>query len=415
MQMQKMLQSVAKPKAKLSYFYGMEESKRRIVHMDLDSFFVSVERKLNPDLIGKPVIIGGTSGRGVVSSCSYEARKFGVHSAMPGARAKQLCPHGIFIKGNMQLYSENSRLVTQIIEDAAPLVEKASIDEHYLDITGMDKYICDSFTWTKQLRQKIIKESGMPISFGLSTNKLVSKIATTESKPNGELFIQPGTEKAFLAPMDVKKIPGVGEKTYMTLCNLGLQKIHTIQNMSPEKLQSFIGDYGLSLWRRANGISDSEVETHWEQKSMSTERTFHADTNDRKFLKELLVKMVEELGFDLRRSEKSAGSVSIKIRHSSFETHTFQCRVPYTSSDHILLQKVMELFDKNYDSRVMVRLIGVKFSSLVEGAVQMDLFDDTADMINLYQSLDKIKMRFGDKAVMRSVGLGPPDKTKKES
>ncbi|MES2763422.1 MAG: DNA polymerase IV [Bacteroidota bacterium] len=393
----------------------MEENKRRIVHMDLDSFFVSVERKLNPELNGKPVIIGGTSGRGVVSSCSYEARKFGVTSAMPGARARQLCPQGIFIKGNMQLYSENSRLVTQIIEDAAPLVEKASIDEHYLDITGMDKYICDSFTWTKQLRQKIIKESGLPISFGLSTNKLVSKIATTESKPNGELFIEPGKEKAFLAPMDVSKIPGVGDKTYMTLCNLGLQKIATIQNMSPEKLQGLIGDYGKSLWRRANGISDSEVETTWEQKSMSTERTFHADTNDKKFLKELLVKMVEELGFDLRRSEKAAGSVAIKIRHSNFETHTFQCRVPYTSSDHILLQKVNELFDKNYDSRVMVRLLGVKFSSLVEGTIQMDLFDDTAEMINLYQSLDKIKLRFGDKAVMRSVGVNPPDKTKKEN
>ena len=408
-----MLQSVAKLKANLPYFYAMEPSKRRIVHMDLDSFFVSVERKLNPELNGKPVIIGGTSGRGVVSSCSYEARKFGVTSAMPGARAKQLCPHGIFIRGNMQVYSENSRLVTQIIEDAAPLVEKASIDEHYLDITGMDKYICDSFTWTKQLRQKIIKESGLPISFGLSTNKLISKIATTESKPNGELFIEPGKEKEFLAPMDVCKIPGVGDKTYMTLCNMGLQKIATIQNMSPQKLQSLIGDYGLSLWRRANGISTSEVETSWDQKSMSTERTFHADTNDKKFLKELLVKMVEELGYDLRRSEKSAGSVSIKIRHSNFETHTFQCRVPYTSSDHILLQKITELFDKNYDSSVMVRLLGVKFSSLVSGAIQMDLFDDTADMINLYQSLDKIKKRFGEKAVMRSVGIAAP-KSKKE-
>lgn len=380
--------------------------------MDLDSFFVSVERKLNPELNGKPVIIGGTSGRGVVSSCSYEARKFGVTSAMPAARARQLCPHGIFIKGNMQVYSENSRLVTQIIEDAAPAYEKASIDEHYLDITGMDKYICDSFTWTKQLRQKIIKESGLPISFGLSTNKLVSKIATTEAKPNGELFIEPGREKAFLAPMDVSKIPGVGDKTYMTLCNMGLRKIETIQNMSPEKLQGLLGDYGLSIWRKANGISESEVEQHWDQKSMSTERTFHADTNDKTYLRDMLVKMVEELGFDLRRSKKTAGSVAIKLRHSSFETHTFQCRVPYTSSDHILLQKVLELFDKNYDGRVMIRLIGVKFSSLVEGSVQMDLFNDTAEMISLYQSLDKIKLRFGDKAITRSVNIAVPEKKK---
>lgn len=319
-----MLQTVAKHKAKLDYFYNMETNNRRIVHKDLDSFFVSVERKLNPELNGKPVIIGGVSGRGVVSSCSYEARKFGVHSAMPGARARQLCPHGIFINVNMELYSKNSRLVTQIIEDAAPLVEKASIDEHYLDITGMDKYICDSFTWTKQLRQKIIKESGLPISFGLSTNKLVSKIATTASKPNGELFIEPGKEKAFLAPMDINKIPGVGEKTFISLCNLGLRKIETIQNMSPQKLQSLIGDYGLSLWQKANGISDSAVQTHWEQKSMSAERTFSNDTNNTSFLKDLLVKMVEELGFDLRKTKKTAGSVCIKIRYSNFETHTYQ-------------------------------------------------------------------------------------------
>lgn len=383
--------------------------------MDLDSFFVSVERKLDPSLNGKPVIIGGTSGRGVVSSCSYEARKFGVTSAMPAAKARQLCPQGIFIKGSMQVYSENSRLVTQIIEDNAPVFEKASIDEHYLDITGMDKYICDSFTWTKQLRQKIIKESGLPISFGLSTNKLVSKIATTEAKPNGELFIQPGQEKAFLAPMDVSKIPGVGDKTYMTLCNMGLRKIETIQNMSPEKLQGLLGDYGLSLWRKANGISEREVEQHWDQKSMSTERTFHADTNDKAYLKDMLVKMVEELGFDLRRSKKTAGSVAIKLRHSSFETHTFQCRVSYTASDHILLQKVLELFDKNYDSRVMIRLIGVKFSSLVEGSVQIDLFNDTADMISLYQSLDKIKLRFGDKAITRSVNIAVPENKKADN
>lgn len=393
----------------------MEASKRRIVHMDLDSFFVSVERKLNPSLNGKPVIIGGTSGRGVVSSCSYEARKFGVTSAMPAARAKQLCPHGIFIKGSMQVYSENSRLVTQIIEDAAPAYEKASIDEHYLDITGMDKYICDSFTWTKQLRQKIIKESGLPISFGLSTNKLVSKIATTEAKPNGELFIEPGKEKAFLAPMDVSKIPGVGDKTYITLCNMGLRKIETIQNMSPEKLQGLLGDYGLSIWRKANGISESEVEQHWDQKSMSTERTFHTDTSDKTYLRDMLVKMVEELGFDLRLSKKTAGSVGIKLRHSNFETHTFQCRVSYTSSDHILLQKVLELFDKNYDGRVLIRLIGVKFSSLVEGSVQMDLFNDTAEMISLYQSLDKIKLRFGDKAITRSVNIAVPEKKKDDS
>jgi DNA polymerase-4 len=380
--------------------------KRTIVHMDLDSFFVSVERLLDTSLNGKPVIIGGTSDRGVVASCSYEARKFGVHSAMPAKMAKQLCPHAIFVRGDMDMYSKYSNIITQIIEEQAPLVEKASIDEHYLDISGMDRYVKNSMLWTHELRQKIIKESGLPISYGLSINKTVSKVATGEAKPNGEKKVDPGIEKLFLAPLSIKKIPGIGDKTYMMLRNMGIEKVESIQQMPLQIIQRVLGENGQSIWRKANGIDNSPIEPYSEQKSMSTETTFDKDTTDITQLKNVLTTMIEGLAFDLRKSKKVSGCITLKLRYSDFQTHTFQCRIAYTASDHVLLDKVLELFKKNYTRRVLIRLIGVKFSHLVSGNTQIDLFDDTEEMISLYQSLDKIRLRFGDKAIMRSIGLG---------
>ena len=373
--------------------------------MDLDSFFVSVERKLDNSLNGKPVIIGGTSDRGVVSSCSYEARLSGVHSAMPIKMAKQLCPNAIYIRGDMDNYAKYSNIVTEIIEERAPLVEKASIDEHYIDISGIDKYIKNSLLWTKELRERIIKESGLPISFGLSANKTVSKVATGVAKPNGEKCVDSGIEKLFLAPLSIKKIPGVGEKTYLSLRNMGIEKIETLQQMPVIMLQKAFGESGKVIWNKANGIDDSPVEPYSEQKSMSRETTFQKDTTDITQLKNTLITMVEELGFELRKSNKVAGCVVLKLRFSDFQTHVFQAAIPYTASDHVILQKLMELFDKHFTRRVLIRLIGVKLTKLVNGQTQIDLFDDTEEMINLYQSLDKIRLRFGDKAVMRSIGV----------
>ena len=381
---------------------------RRIVHMDLDSFFVSVERKLDSSLNGKPVIIGGTGDRAVVSSCSYEARAFGVHAAMPGKMAKQLCPHAIFIRGDMDEYSKYSNIVTDIIEEKAPLVEKASIDEHYLDISGMDKYIKNSMLWSQELRERIIKESGLPISFGLSENKTVSKVATGVAKPNGEKCVDSGIEKLFLAPLSIKRIPGVGDKTYMSLRNMGIEKIQTVQQMPMIMLQKAFGENGKVIWNKANGIDNSPVEPYTEQKSMSKETTFQTDTTDVELLKNILISMVEELGFELRKSKKVAGCVVLKLRFSDFETHIFQASIPYTASDHVIVQKLMELFKKNFTRRVLIRLIGVKLTKLVNGQTQIDLFEDTQEMINLYQSLDKIKLRFGDKAVMKCVSLNDP-------
>jgi DNA polymerase-4 len=378
---------------------------RTIVHMDLDSFFVSVERLMDSSLLGKPVIIGGTSDRGVVASCSYEARKFGVHSAMPSRMARQLCPHAIFIRGDMDQYSKYSRNVTDIIELEAPLFEKASIDEHYLEITGMDKYVKNSMLWAHELREKIIKETGLPISFGLSENKTVSKIATGESKPNGEKQILYGLEKSFLAPLSIRKIPGIGEKTNTTLQKMGISKIETIQSMPMIAIQRVLNENGASIWRKANGIDKSPIEPYTEQKSMSKETTFDKDTTDATLLQNMLVTMTDTLAYDLRKLKKVTGCVTLKLKYSDFQTHTFQASIPYTASDHVLLQKVTELFMKNFNRRVLIRLIGVKFSNLVSGFNQINLFEDTEEKINLYSALDKIRKRFGENAIGRAVGL----------
>lgn len=380
----------------------------RIAHFDLDSFFVSVECLIDKSLLGKPVVIGGSSDRGVVASCSYEARKFGVHSAMPGKLAKKLCPDAIFIKGNMELYSEYSHRVTRIIEAHSPVVEKASIDEHYIDVTGMDRFIKHSFLWTQELRQTIIKETGLPISFGLSVNKTVSKMATNKVKPNGEKYVEPGTEKAFLAPMSIRNIPGIGAKTYVVLSNMGLEKIEDIQKLTKEAMQNALGENGESIWKKANGIHFSPVIPFHEQKSLSTETTFHKDTTDIEKLKNILIGMVDELAFSLRRIKKVAACVTLKLRFSDFETHTFQTHIPYTAADHIFLRTVLELLRKNYSGKNPVRLIGIRFNDLVSGLNQIDLFDDTEEMINLYQAMDKIRKRFGERAITKASSVRLP-------
>lgn len=378
---------------------------RTVVHMDLDSFFVSVERLLDSSLNGKPVIIGGTSDRGVVSSCSYEARQFGVHSAMPSRMAKQLCPQAIFIHGDYDQYSKHSSIVTQIINEHAPVVEKASIDEHYIDISGMERFIKPSMIWAHELRERVIKESGLPISFGLSSNKTVSKVATNEAKPNGEKYVGFGFEKSFLAPLSVKKIPGVGDKTYMLLRNMGIEKIQTVQQMPMEMMMRVFGENGQMIWKKASGIDNSPVEPYSERKSISSETTFDKDTTDIQKLRQNIVTMIFELAYQLRKEKKVTGCVTLKLRYTDFQTHTFQCRIPYTSNDHILLTRVMELFEKNYSRRVLIRLIGVKFSHLASGYNQIHLFDDSEEKIKLYQALDSIRNRFGDDAIKRGISL----------
>jgi len=378
---------------------------RQIVHMDLDSFFVSVERLVNPKLIGKPVLVGGASDRGVVASCSYEAREFGIHSAMPMKLARQLCPEAVIVKGDTEQYSYYSNLVTEVIHHHVPLYEKTSIDEFYIDLTGMDRFF-GCYKLATELRQNIMKESNLPISFAISKNKTVSKVGTGEAKPNGQKEIPIGTEKSFLAPLSVNKIPQVGEKTYHLLRGMGVMWIKTLQEMPMELLEQVLGQNGSSIWKKANGIDHSPVESYSERKSISSERTFDKDTIDVKMLKGLLVSMTEKLAFQLRSEEKLTACVTVKIRYSDFNTYTMQARIPYTSLDHVLMEKVQELFDKLYQKRMLIRLIGVRFSHLIQGSYQYNMFEDTSTQLQLYQAMDRIRKRYGNQAVMRAVGMG---------
>jgi DNA polymerase-4 len=378
-----------------------ENKNRTIVHFDLDTFFVSVERLMNSELVGKPVIIGGNSDRGVVASCSYEAREFGVHSAMPMKMARKLCPEAKYVSGDHDKYSQYSKVVTEIIAEKAPLYEKASIDEHYLDITGMDKFF-GSFKWTKELRHSIIKHTGLPISFGLSTNKTVSKIATGEAKPNGELNIPGINVKPFLNPLSIKKIPMIGNKTYYLLRSMGISKILTLSMIPVEMIEKVLGKNGIVIWKKANGIDNTPVQQYSERKSLGTERTFQKDTIDIKKMNDILTGMVEKLCFELRSKQKLTSCITVKIRYSNFDTHTLQKQIPYTALDHTLIDVTKELFKKLYQRRMLIRLIGVRFSGLVHGGQQLDLFDDIPEQINLYEALDNIRSKYGVKSVGRA-------------
>jgi DNA polymerase-4 len=377
---------------------------RNIIHMDLDAFFVAVECRNNPQLKGKPLIVGGQSRRGVVAACSYEARAFGVHSAMPMYLAMQLCPEATVVSGDMESYSKLSYEVTEIIADQAPLFEKSSIDEFYIDASGMDKFF-GAFKWAVELRKRIIKESGLPISLGMSVNKLVSKVATAEFKPNAEKHIVAGSEKEFLAPLSIDKIPMVGKQTSSFLYDMGVRTVATLREMPVKFLVSAFGKNGISLWNKAHGIDNSPVVPHSEQKSISTESTFEEDTVDVKKLKSILIAMVEKVAFQLREQKKLTSCITVKIRYSNFDTETKQVHIPYTSSDHIILKVVQELFNKLYNRRMLIRLVGVRLSSLVYGNHQINLFDDTERGINLYEEMDYIKHRYGSEKLVRATTI----------
>lgn len=380
------------------------EMDRSVLHLDMDTFFVSVERLKNSRLTGKPVIIGGMSDRGVVSSCSYEARRYGVSSAMPMKIARIMCPEAIVIRGDMEAYSNYSNIVTSIIADKAPLYEKASIDEHYIDLTGMDRFH-GTYKWSHELRQFIIRETGLPISIGLSVNKTVSKIAAGEAKPNGEKEVRREIVLPFLDPLPISRIPMIGQKTSHTLRSMGIATIYTLRNIPAEMLENLMGKNGIEIWKRANGIDSTPVISYSEQKSISTEHTFEKDTTDMAQLSRILAVMVEKIAWELRKHEKLTSCVTVKIRYSNFDTHTLQKRIPYTSFDHVLSDIARELFGRLYQRRMLIRLIGVRFSHLVRGVQQLDMFDDTPEKVSLYMAMDRIKNRFGRDAVRRAVGV----------
>ena len=376
---------------------------KTIAHLDLDTFFVSCERLQNSKLNGIPVIIGG-GDRGVVASCSYEARYFGVRSAMPIRMALKLCPEAKVIKGDHEQYSKLSNEVTEIIQEKVPLVEKASIDEFYLDLTGMDRFF-GCYQWTTEVAESIKKNTGLPISFAVSANKTVAKIGTGEAKPLGRIEIPNREIQPFLNPLSIKKIPMVGNVTFQLLSRIGIRQIKTLAEMPVDVLQQMIGKNGAELWKKANGIDDSPVVPYSERKSLSAEHTFAQDSIDLENMRSIISGMVEQLAFQLRQEKWLTSVVTVKIRYANFDTETKQCRVSYTSADHTLLKYALELFKKLYTRRMRLRLIGVCFSGLVHGSHQMDLFENTEELMNLYQSMDRIKNRFGKTAVGRASGL----------
>lgn len=376
---------------------------RHIAHFDLDSFFVSVERLKNATLIGKPIAVGGSSDRGVVASCSYEARKFGVKSAMPVKLAKRLCPELTIVKGDMDSYSKYSRLVTDIISSQVPVLEKSSIDEFYIDLSGMDRFFgCTQYT--VELSKKIIRESGLSISYALATNKLISKVATNEVKPSGQIEIPFGNEKNYLAPLAIEKMPMIGGKTSGLLRQMGVDTINILSQIPIEMLTNLLGKNGLELSRRANGIDETPIVPFHEAKSIGTESTFETDTIDVTFLQAEIIRMTERIAFELRDSGKLTGCITVKLRYSDFQTYTKQMVIPYTAADHLLQQYAKELFEKLYDKRLLVRLIGVRLSHLVPGNYQIRLFEDTQQQIKLYQAIDSIKHRFGEQLLVRAAG-----------
>ncbi|MBB2144807.1 DNA polymerase IV [Pedobacter sp. LMG 31464] len=390
----------------------MEFSDKHIIHMDQDAFFVSVEILKNSKLLGLPVIIGGLSDRGVVASCSYEARAYGVHSAMPSRMARQLCPHAIFVKGSMDDYSKYSHQVTELLQEKVPLLEKASIDEHYIDMTGMDRFFgCMKFA--QELRHAVLDQIGLPISFGLSVNKTVSKMATNECKPNGEKQVEKLAVQSFLNPLSIKKIPGLGDSTFIKLSEMGVRKIHTLTQIPQDLMFKILGQNGLSLWQKANGIDNSPVVPYREQKSIGKQTTFESDSMDIAGMKIILTDMITKLAFELRQKQKLTACITVTIRYANFETITQQAKIPYTSLDSVLISKAKELFDKVYQKRMLLRLVGVKLSHLVSGYEQIALYGPSEKMYNLYQSMDKMRSRYGVDTIKLATVLPNKGETKK--
>ena len=374
-----------------------------IAHFDLDSFFVSVEFIRDPSLKGKPVIVGGSKERGIVTTCSYEARKFGVHSAMPMATAMRLCPQAIVVKGTYTEYSKYSKWVTQIIASKAPLFEKASIDEFYIDLTGMDKFF-NPLQWTIDLRKLIIKETGLPISFGIAKNKMIAKMATNEAKPNGFLQVPLGKEKEFLASLELNKIPGVGDQTNQVLQYHGFKYIKDIHNSTPEKLEKILGKWGVDLWHKVQGNHQSAISAYHESKSISTENTFEENITDVNRLMGEIVRMTEKIAFELRKEEKVAGCVTVKLRYPDFETTSRQTSIPYTNADDEIIPVAKNLFHKLYKKGQPIRLLGVRLSDLTNDALQTNLFQNIERKNILYKAIDDVKIRFGSNSVNRASG-----------
>ena len=379
--------------------------KRSILNLDIDTFFVACERLNDSQLNKRPLIVGGSSDRGIVVSCSYEALRYNVRVGMPISLALKLCSNAKVIKGDFDLYSKKSQEITEIIKEKAPLMEKSSIQEFYVDMTGMDYHI-GSVKWTNELIDRIKKESGLTMSYGLSINKTVSRIATQEGRPFSTKVIALPHVRPFLAPLSIRRIPKIRVQTSNSLHRIGIRKIKTLSETPVRTLTSLVGKKEADdLWHKANGIDHSPVVQHDEKKSISVDKTFEIDTLDIIGLKACISSMGQKLCFQLRQANKLTSIVSLRIRYTNSDSESLRKRISYTSLDNVIIPILQQLFVKLYQRRMRLRSISITYAGLVAGNYQIDLFNDTTEYVALYQAMDRMKARYGEKYIQMGNSL----------
>ncbi len=375
---------------------------RTIFHLDLDSFFVSVERILDPELNGKPVIVGADpqSGRGVVAACSYEAREYGLHSAMPIKQAYKLCPHGIYLHGHHKEYVRFSKAVEHLLEQYAPQIEQASIDEFYMDFTGTTRIYGSMFAFAKKIQAEIERKLLLPCSIGIGSNKTVAKICSEYAKPKGITYVMPGMEKDFLAPLPVEVIPGVGKVMLKALRERGIYTVGDVAKMPEDYFGAAFGKYGIALWRKANGEGTEYLSPPQKRKSISKERTYGKDETSKGKIEETLFKLTGEVCQLLRDKNWQASTIGIKLRYSDFVTLTREKTVKPTDDDKIIFETAVELFRKAFTRRVSIRLIGIRLTNFSEFSEQQILFEDKNTLRQkMFGAITKIRNKFGYSAI----------------
>jgi DNA polymerase IV len=385
---------------------------RAIIHMDLDAFFVAVERLANPALLGLPVIVGGRPEvRGVVAAASYEVRRFGVHSAMPTATALRLCPQALVIGGHREWYVDYSRRVMAILGHYTPLLEQVSIDEAFLDVTGTEAHFGPPGTLARTIQDQIESELKLSASLGVATNKLVAKIASDLRKPHGIVVVPFGQEAAFLAPLPLSRLWGAGPVTQRALAALGLRTIGDVAAMPLAELRGRFGRHGAGLWQASHGQDDGPVTPEQEAKSLSREETFAQDVRDPERLRRELLRMSDAVALRLRRHNVQARTVGIKLRYGDFSTFTRQATLSEpTDAGPVIYDQALALFEALWNPARAVRLLGVGTANLTQSARQLRLFEQTDQrQAQLDAALDVIRARFGEEAIQRASLLDSPD------